>query len=165
MLNTVGRGYRRTGDATGGPAATPLRSYARSVETTRLEAFSDGVFAIAVTLLIIEVRLPPAAPGRTLVDRLGEAWPSYLSYVISFVIIGIMWANHHGIFRLINRTSHGLVVANLFLLLCVAALPFPTAILAEHLGHAGPDQKTAAVVYSGAFTVTAVFYNILWRTA
>ena len=134
------------------------------METSRLEAFSDGVFAIAITLLILEVRLPGEEAG-SLAHRLAEAWPGYVSYVISFVTIGIMWANHHGIFRLISTASHGLVVANLFLLLCVAFLPFPTKVLGEHLAHAGADQRVAALFYSASFTVTAAFYNLLWQTA
>ena len=133
------------------------------MKTARLEAFSDGVFAIAVTLLILDVR---AAPGSgSLAHRLLHSWPSYVAYVISFLIIGIMWANHHAIFDLIERTSHGLIVANLMLLMCVAFLPFPTSVLADNLRAGSADQRTAAVFYSGAFTVTAVFYNLLWRTA
>jgi uncharacterized membrane protein len=128
-----------------------------------LEAFSDGVFAIAVTLLVLEIRLP--AGDGPLTDRLGHAWPSYVAFGLSFITIGIMWANHHAIFDLIERTSHGLVVANLLLLLCVSFLPFPTSVLGEHLRHVDADQRVAAVFYSGAFTVTACFYNLLWQTA
>lgn len=134
------------------------------METTRLETFSDGVFAIAVTLLILEVRLPDVE-GATLSTRLARAWPDYVGFVISFVTIGIMWANHHNIFGLIHRTSHGLVVANLVLLLCVSFLPFPTKVLGEHLRLTGDDQQTATVFYSGSFFVTAVFYNLVWQTA
>jgi uncharacterized membrane protein len=134
------------------------------VETNRLEAFSDGVFAIAVTLLILEVRLPDL-DGAPLFERLLRAWPGYVGFVISFITIGIMWANHHSIFGLIHRTSHGLVVANLMLLLCVSFLPFPTKVLGEQLRTAGPDQQTAVVFYSGSFFVSAVFYNLLWQTA
>jgi uncharacterized membrane protein len=133
------------------------------MDTGRLETFSDGVFAIAITLLILDVRLPP---GRApLTHRLGQAWPNYLAYAISFLIIGIMWANHHAIFQLIERTSHGLVVANLFLLLFVAFIPFPTAVLSENLRARLSDQHVAALFYSGTFTVTALFYNLLWQTA
>ncbi|MGH9283730.1 MAG: TMEM175 family protein [Acidimicrobiales bacterium] len=134
------------------------------METNRLEAFSDGVFAIAVTLLILEVRLPEI-DGAPLSERLVRAWPGYLGFVISFVTIGIMWANHHSIFGLIHRTSHGLVVANLALLLCVSFLPFSTKVLGEHLRMAGADQRTATIFYSGSFFVSAVFYNLLWQTA
>jgi uncharacterized membrane protein len=134
------------------------------VTTERLEAFSDGVFAIAITLLILEVRLP-ADEGESLGHRLVEAWPGYLAFVISFVTIGIMWANHHAIFRLIGTASHGLVVANLLLLLCVSFVPFPTKVLAEQLRNAGADQQTATFFYSGSFVVTAAFFNLLWQVA
>jgi len=133
------------------------------VDTGRLETFSDGVFAIAITLLILDVRLPEG--HDPLSHKLADAWPAYLAYVISFLIIGIMWANHHSIFRLIDRTSHGLIVANLLLLMCVSFIPFPTSVLSEHLRTGGHDQTTAAIFYSGTFTVTAVFYNLLWRVA
>jgi uncharacterized membrane protein len=132
--------------------------------TQRIEAFSDGVFAIAITLLILEVRLPPAN-GDPLSRRLSEAWPGYIAFVLSFLVIGIMWANHHANFHLIERCTHGLVVANLLLLLCVSFIPFPTKILAEELRHAGADQRTAALFYSGAFVVTAIFFNVMWRVA
>lgn len=134
------------------------------METDRLETFSDGVFAIAITLLILEVRLP-TAEGSSLARRLLESWPDYLSYVISFVTIGIMWANHHSIFHFIARTTHGLVVANLLLLMCVAFVPFPTGVLAENLREAGSGRETAAFFYSATFFVTALFYNLLWQTA
>ena len=127
--------------------------------TTRLETFADGVFAIAVTLLVLDIRLPEE--GGSLTDRLGDAWPAYVAYALSFITIGIMWANHHSIFELIDRTSHGLIVANLVLLLLVAFLPFPTKVLGDYLRQGGHDQHVAAVFYSGTFTVTAVVYNLL----
>jgi uncharacterized membrane protein len=133
------------------------------LETSRLEAFSDGVFAIAITLLIIEVRLPEG--HGPLAERLLDTWPSYAAYVISFVTIGIMWANHHAIFALIDRTTHGLVVANLLLLMLVAFIPFPTSVLGEHLRAGADDQRTAALFYNGTYFVTAIFYNLLWQTA
>jgi uncharacterized membrane protein len=133
------------------------------VPTSRLEAFSDGVFAIAVTLLVLEIRLPEGHGSLT--SRLGDTWPRYLAYAISFLTIGIMWANHHAIFDLITRTSHGLVVANLLLLGCVAFLPFPTSVLGDYLREGGHDEKVATVFYNASYAVTAVFYNLLWQTA
>jgi len=134
------------------------------VETGRLEAFSDGVFAIAITLLILEVHVSGQA-GTSLARQLAHAWPSYTGYVISFVTIGIMWANHHSMFRLIDRSTHGLVVANLLLLLCICFVPFPTKVLAEHLPVAGRDQRTAVLFFSGTYVAIAIFYNLLWRVA
>jgi uncharacterized membrane protein len=132
-------------------------------DTARLEAFSDGVFAIAITLLILEIRLPET--HGSLSHLLGELWPSYLAYVLSFATIGIMWANHHSIFRLIARTTHGLIVANLLLLMTISFLPFPTGVLAEHLSEGGADQRSAALFYSGTFIVIAIAFQILWQTA
>jgi uncharacterized membrane protein len=136
-------------------------------DTARLEAFSDGVFAIAITLLILEIRLPEE--GGTLAHRLGDLWPSYLAYVLSFITIGIMWANHHAIFRLIGRASHGLIVANLILLMTISFLPFPTAVLADNLRASehltSVDQRTAALFYSGTFILIAIAFQVLWQTA
>jgi uncharacterized membrane protein len=134
------------------------------VETGRLEAFSDGVFAIAITLLILEVHVSGQA-GTSLARQLANAWPSYTGYVISFVTVGIMWANHHSMFRRIDRSTHGLVVANLLLLLCVSFVPFPTKVLAEHLPVGGHDQRTAVLFFSGTYMVIAIFYNMVWRVA
>jgi TMEM175 potassium channel family protein len=131
-------------------------------DTARLEAFSDGVFAIAITLLILEIRLPE---GSGLTHRLGDLWPSYLAYVLSFVTIGIMWANHHAIFRLIGRASHGLIVANLLLLMTISFLPFPTHVLAVHLYTGGQDERTAALFYSGTFIIIGIAFQVLWQTA
>lgn len=133
------------------------------METSRLEAFSDGVFAIAITLLIIEVRVPEGhAP---LAERLWDAWPSYMAYVISFVTIGIMWANHHSVCRLIERATHGLVVANLLLLLGVAFIPFPTKVLGENMLAGNASTRTAALFFNGSFTLMAILYSAFWFTA
>jgi uncharacterized membrane protein len=136
--------------------------------TTRLEAFSDGVFAIAITLLVLEIRLPPAGEiehAGGLATALGALWPSYAGYVVSFVTVGIMWANHHEVIRLMARVDHGLMVWNLLLLLAISFTPFPTAVMAEHLPHPGWDRNVAVAFYCGSFTLTALFYNLLWRNA
>jgi len=136
----------------------------RGRDTDRLETFSDGVIAIAITLLVLEVRVPHLEEGEggaELWEQLGHLWPSYLGYLISFVTIGIMWANHHEIFRHIARTNHYLILSNTLFLLCIGFLPFPTALLAEYLGKEG--ERVAVVVYSGWFLVTALAYNFLWR--
>ena len=136
--------------------------------TTRLEAFSDGVFAIAITLLVLEIRLPAAGEierAGGLARTLLALWPSYAGYVISFVTIGIMWANHHEVIRLVSHADHGLIVWNLLLLMAISFTPFPTAVMAEHLPHPGWDRTVAVAFYCGSFTLTAVFYNLLWRHA
>ena len=99
--------------------------------TGRLEAFSDGVFAIAITLLILEIGVPHVPADGSLWRALRELWPSYLSYAISFVIIGVMWINHHNLFRDIARVDHYLLVLNLLLLMSISFLPFPTAVVAN----------------------------------
>lgn len=133
-----------------------------SSETARVEAFSDGVFAIAITLLILELKIPTPSSTRLAV-ALARQWPSYISFVISFAFIGIMWINHHRLFNHIKRCDNTLLVLNLLLLFGVTAVPFPTAVLAAHLGH--PDQKTAAALFNGAYVVIAIFFNLLWRYA
>ena len=145
----------------------PQSHPANEGSTTRLEAFSDGVFAIAITLLVLEIRLPEAgiAAHGGLAAALGALWPSYAGYAISFVTIGIMWANHHEVVRLIARVDHGLMVCNLLLLMAISFTPFPTAVMAEHLPHPGWDRNVAVAFYCGSFTLTALFYNLLWHYA
>jgi uncharacterized membrane protein len=131
-------------------------------ETARIEAFSDGVFAIAVTLLILEIKVPPAGSAR-FGTLLLQQWPSYFAFVLSFAFIGIMWINHHRLFNHIRRSDDGLLILNLLLLLGVTAVPFPTAVLATHLR--GPDGRIATMVYSGTYVIIAIFFNFLWRYA
>jgi uncharacterized membrane protein len=145
---------------------SPLRSDLQGArDTIRLEAFSDGVIAIAITLLILEIRVPDVGESspQEAWAALAALWPQYLGYVISFAIIAIMWANHHLIFRFITRTDHYLILANLFLLFCIAAIPFPTGLMADALGH--PAERVGVTVYSGWFVVCAVAFNALWLYA
>jgi uncharacterized membrane protein len=128
--------------------------------TGRLEAFSDGVFAIAITLLILEVRVEQA-PEESLATALGHALPEIGAYAASFLQIGIMWANHHALFRLIDRVDQLLLLLNLLLLGCVSFLPLPTRLVAEHTS--GADARTAVLLYGGTLTATAVAFNLIWR--
>jgi uncharacterized membrane protein len=132
-------------------------------ETSRVEAFSDGVFAIAITLLILEIRVPHEVEPGQLASALLKLWPSYLAFLTSFGAIGIMWMNHHRLFNLINSVNDGLICLNILLLLGVTWIPFPTALLAEHL--TGEDQHIAAAVFSGSYVFIAIFFNVLWRYA
>jgi uncharacterized membrane protein len=134
-------------------------------ETARIEAFSDGVFAIAITLLILEIQVPPQTPHGRLRYALAHLWPSYLAFVASFMTIGVMWLNHHRLFTLINRNDDGLIAFNLLLLLGITWLPFPTALLAEHLEGPQVDQQTAALVYAGSFFALSIVFNVMWRYA
>src|SRR5579864_3823202 len=108
--------------------------------TARLEAFSDGVFAVAATLLVLNLGL---SGGGTLAHQLGHEWPHYATYVVSFLTIGIIWMNHHAQFDRIARADRTLMVLNLVLLMFVTVIPFPTGLLAGHLG-GGSDQEVAA---------------------
>ena len=131
-------------------------------ETSRIEAFSDGMFAIAITLLILEIKVPDSTQGP-LAAALLRQWPSYLAFFLSFAYIGVMWMNHHRMFTHIRHSNDTLLVLNLLLLLGVTAVPFPTAVLASRLGT--PDQRAAAVFYNTVFIVIAVFFNVMWRYA
>jgi uncharacterized membrane protein len=134
--------------------------------TERVGAFCDGVFAIAMTLLVLELRVPSAdiVARDGLWHALGGRWSSYGAFALSFAIIGIMWANHHAIFRYIGRTNHTFSMLNLGLLFFVVLLPFPTAVLATYLPSA--EARTPAVVLYGANLVaTAIFFNLVWRYA
>ena len=134
------------------------------VEKTRLEAFSDGVFAVAITLLVLDLRVPQAVRPGGLGRALNDLWPNYASYVVSFFIIGIIWVNHHGMFGHIRRVDRPLLFLNLLLLLFVALIPFPTALLASYVRSGGANSHLAAAVFSGAmFGMSASFaLNWLW---
>jgi uncharacterized membrane protein len=140
-----------------------MRHDAEPSSTARLEAFSDGVFAIAITLLVLELKLPQAdvlAAGG-LWPALASRWPSYIGYALSFLVIGVMWANHHALFEYIRRADRSVLLANLMLLMGVSFLPFPTAVLADHLADAA--TRTSATVFYGATLVfTSLSFNLLW---
>ena len=123
------------------------------------------MFAIAITLLIIEIGVPHVVGTQSLTDMLVELWPSYLGYAISFLVIGTVWANHHNRFRLISRSDHILLFLNIVFLMCVAFIPFPTALLADYLSGTNEHRITAVAVYSGTLAVTAIFFTILWLYA
>jgi uncharacterized membrane protein len=137
----------------------------RDNDTGRIETFSDGVFAIAMTLLIIEIGVPHVEDngGTTLFGALVAQWPSYLGYAISFLQIGIIWANHHNRFSFIERSDHILLFLNTLFLMCVAFIPFPTALLAEYIQT--NEQTTAGAIYNGTLAVTAIFFTLLWLYA
>src|SRR5881394_1556627 len=132
-------------------------------QTARLEAFSDGVFAIAITLLIIEVHVPGHEHAATLGHELLRLWPSYLGYLTSFLTIGVMWINHHYVFELIARVDRTMLLLNTLLLLLIAFVPFPTAVLAQFIETDG--ARAAAVLYGATLTVTAINFFVWWRYA
>jgi len=131
------------------------------VDTRRLEAFSDGVFAIAATLLVLDLRLPgPGAAGNSVTHQLVQAWPQYFAYLVSFLTIGIMWMNHHTAIAHVRRVDRPLLVLNLLLLMGVVAIPFPTALVAEHLHDAG--AAAAAVTYGLVMIAISIGFAGLW---
>jgi uncharacterized membrane protein len=126
----------------------------------RLEAFADGVFAIAATLLILNVDTQ-VSDTEPLTHQLLLAWPSYAGYVVSFVTIGIIWVNHHTVLSQIDRTDRMFLFLNVTFLMCVAFIPFPTRLIAEHIRDAA-DARPAAFAYGATLTVTAVMFTTLW---
>ena len=129
--------------------------------TSRLEAFSDGVFAIAATLLILDV----TASGPGLSAKLLDIWPEYVAYAVSFVTIGIMWINHHVIVDQLGKVDRTFLVLTVFFLMLIAFVPFPTHLMAESINKDFEDARAAALSYGITFTAIAVFYNLTWRYA
>jgi uncharacterized membrane protein len=138
--------------------------------TRRIEAFSDGVFAIAITLLILEMKVPHLDHGAgtdqafDLSAALLHLWPSYFAYIFSFVMIGIYWANHHYIFRLYQKSDHAFILLNLFFLMCISFLPFPTAVLAAYITDAR-QQGPAITFYALGLFLPALAWLLVWLYA
>jgi TMEM175 potassium channel family protein len=136
---------------------------AQEKETSRLEAFSDGVFAIAITLLVLELKVPHAESKAALASELAAEWPSYFAFVSSFATILVMWVHHHMIFRLVRHSDTRLLFANGLLLMLVTSVPFPTALLAEYL--TTPAAPTAVTVYAGVFVGIAIAFHVVIMAA
>jgi uncharacterized membrane protein len=129
--------------------------------TARIEAFSDGVYAIAITLLVIEIGVPAVTSDESLGTALRHLWPSYFAYILSFVTIGISWANHHSFFRMFTRSDHYFLMLNVFFLMCIAFLPFPTAVLGEYLD-SDSQRQTAVVFYTAGRLAPATAWLAVW---
>ena len=127
---------------------------------TRLEAFADGIFAIAATLLILNVTI---ADGHALAPELLRIWPSYTAYAVSFVTLGIIWMNHHLVLHQVARVDRLFLVLNVLFLMVIAFIPFPTRLLALYINTG--EAKAAALVYGITLTVTAILFNAMWRYA
>jgi uncharacterized membrane protein len=136
--------------------SSPVEPAAEAISKSRIEAFSDGVIAVAITLLVLDLRVPEVEGTASLAARLGAQWPNYLAYAISFVAIGIIWINHHAMLRRLVGVDHSVLVLNVLLLLCIVALPFTTALIATYLDAAG--GHLAAVIYAGSFLVTSLVF-------
>ena len=133
-----------------------------SRDTVRLVAFSDGVFAISITLLVLEIR--PPTDDENLLHGLVTLWPSYLAYAVTFLFIGQVWANHHVMYDHIRAADRIVLLLNTVLLMVVAFLPFATSVLADAL-RSGHGQRTAVAFYGIAFDVTALTFNAVWQYA
>jgi uncharacterized membrane protein len=135
----------------------------RLTPTNRVEAFSDGVMAIAITLLVLELKVPVGSdPGHLLADLAGR-WPSYAAYVAAFLTIGIIWLNHHTLLTSIGRFDTRLHWLNLFLLFTVATMPFPTALLAEYVAKGGFNASIAAASYGLLATMMGLPWGFILR--
>jgi uncharacterized membrane protein len=132
------------------------------LSTTRLETFADGVFAIAATLLVLNVEVPELGEN-SLAHELARLWPAYVGYAVSFLTIGIIWVNHHTVLRLLRGADRTFLFINVFFLLCIAFIPFPTRLLATYVRT--DDGRAAAFAYGVTLTVTALFFNLMWRYA
>jgi uncharacterized membrane protein len=128
--------------------------------TARLETFSDGVFAIAATLLVLEFSV---SSGRNLGHQLVHLWPAYLAYVTTFVTIGIIWMNHHHTVSLVGRVDRTMLFVNNLLLLVIAFLPFPTKLVGDYLNKDG--EKAATLAYAATFVVMALLHQVWWQYA
>jgi len=132
-------------------------------ETGRIEAFSDGVFAIAITLLVLDIKVPhfhDLTRGSGLFAALIEQWPVYIAFFISFITILIMWVSHHRLFNYIKRSDDTFLFLNGAVLLLVTFVPFPTALLSEYIKY--QDANVAAAIYSGTYLTIAALFNLLW---
>ena len=144
----------------GEPPQQPLR---RGFRTGRLEAFSDGVFAFAITLLVLDIAVSGDA-AKDLLRSLIHLWPSYLAYVVSFSTIGALWLGHNAITEYLDRANFTFVRLNLLLLLAVAFLPFPTRLFADYIRH-NSAERVAATFYGICLLLTSTLLLLLWRYA
>ena len=131
------------------------------MDSGRLEAFSDGVFAVAITLLALNLAVPGPGHGP-LARQFAGHWPSFAAYIVSFLTIGIIWVNHHTLFKNISRIDRTLLFLNLLLLFFVVAIPFATGTIAAYLSHGGADASLAAVVYQGVFEGMSLSFGVLF---
>jgi uncharacterized membrane protein len=132
--------------------------------TDRVEAFSDGVFAIAITLLVLDIKIEPAG-FQDLWRALADEWPAYLAFVTSFLTVGAVWLAHHGLYVRLRSVDPGLMRLNVLLLLAVSFLPFPTGLMAEALQQSRGAERAAVVVYGATAVVIELLLAAAWRYA
>lgn len=132
------------------------------MSTSRLEAFSDAVIAVAITLLVLDIKVPPPGGHTNLGHALGQQWPVYAAYVTSFITIGIIWINHHAMISRLRQVDHAILILNLLLLLSIGVLPFATSLMATYLKQ-GHGQSLAAAIYAGMFLLMSIAFATLNR--
>lgn len=134
------------------------------MKTGRLEAFSDGVIAVAITLLVLDLRVPaPSAHHAALATGLGRQWPSYVAYAVSFATIGIIWINHHAVILRLRQVDSTILVINLMLLMTIAILPFATSLMATYLTQV-QGEHLAAALYAGALLLMSLAFSVFnWQ--
>jgi uncharacterized membrane protein len=132
------------------------------ITKTRLESFSDGVLAIVITLLAFELAPPEVDQRQTLANALWEQWPSYLAFLLAFAQIGVIWLNHRRLFDQVRVVDGVLLLLNLNLLMWITLIPFPTAVVAEHLRDGGETTETAVALFSGTLFVSAIGFIALF---
>ncbi|MQS16973.1 DUF1211 domain-containing protein [Streptomyces kaniharaensis] len=146
------------------PDPQQVRRPATDFSTARLEAFSDGVFAIAITLLVLDLKVPEpdTLDGQSLAGALAHQWPAYFAYLVSFLVIGIIWINHHAMCALARRVDRRTLFTNLLLLLTVSVIPYPTRMLAAYLTARNTDAHTAAAFYAATMVAMGAAFSLLF---
>jgi uncharacterized membrane protein len=147
---------------------TPRRRFRlkRHEGTARIEAFSDGVFAIAATLLALDIKAPRgAATAAEMMSTLLSQWPTYVSYLMSFAYLGIYWSHHHAVYKVYRRTDHVFIALNILFLMFITLLPSATALLGEYLGVRDERHQLAVKMYVGLNFITACSFSVLWLYA
>lgn len=137
-----------------------MKSDEAMLGTARIEAFSDGVLAIVITLLVLEIRVPELSAdlvSSELAHRLWEMTPKFVGFITSFLVVGVYWVAHHNVFHYIARSDQVLPWLNLLTLMCICFIPFPTALIGEY-----PRSTIAVALYGGTLTICAIAFNILW---
>ncbi len=132
-------------------------------DTGRLETFADGVFAIAITLLVLGIRIPEAR--ESLGPALANQWPSFFAYLVSFLTIGIMWVQHHRLFTVIGRSNPTFAMINVIFLMFIAFVPFPTQVLAQRVFADRQGWLLATFLYGGTMVAIAILFNAIWAYA
>ena len=130
---------------------------------SRLEAFSDGVFAVAITLLALDLTVAGPEGHGSLADQLHGKWPAFLAYLISFFMIGVIWVNHHALIRQVMKVNRTLLFLNLVLLLFVVLIPFSTAIVADYFSRHNWDTRVAMMIYGGVFLGMSAAFGAIFE--